>query len=403
MSFWGATVITSLATVIPVVGKTVVYWLWGGFYTIKEALFHGDVKISTLLDAGKGFWITYKHVIFQGLYIYLMSVFWPIFVKKLLLNKVKILYTLAQSAGLSMVSKTIVRFCQISFFGTKKEIWQKSTIEHCCAIVVTQQQRQMCSLVGSQRLNAEDLMWLVGFVEGDGSFSVNKNGKYVKYEFAIELSARDVQLLYKIKNMLGVGSITLRTIEGRKIARYKIASKPDLVRVIVPIFDKYSMLTSKQYDYLHFRKCLLNNVLYYANVPQYIRPSNTPFTEVKDILYQPYFDCWLVGLMEAECSFSTYPVTGEPFLTSSFEISQSYALQIMVAIKQRFGLVANPFLQDNNYKLKTTSTRGIQNVINFLKQTPAKLKGYKRAQYLAWLHSLRNNPKYRKLNVPDFY
>jgi len=32
MSFWGATVITSLATVLPVVGKTVVSWLWGGFY-----------------------------------------------------------------------------------------------------------------------------------------------------------------------------------------------------------------------------------------------------------------------------------------------------------------------------------------------------------------------------------
>jgi ubiquinol-cytochrome c reductase cytochrome b subunit len=31
MSFWGATVITSLATVIPVVGKHIVYWLWGGF------------------------------------------------------------------------------------------------------------------------------------------------------------------------------------------------------------------------------------------------------------------------------------------------------------------------------------------------------------------------------------
>ena len=31
MSFWGATVITSLATVIPVVGKSIVYWLWGGF------------------------------------------------------------------------------------------------------------------------------------------------------------------------------------------------------------------------------------------------------------------------------------------------------------------------------------------------------------------------------------
>lgn len=31
MSFWGATVITSLATTIPVIGKQVVYWLWGGF------------------------------------------------------------------------------------------------------------------------------------------------------------------------------------------------------------------------------------------------------------------------------------------------------------------------------------------------------------------------------------
>lgn len=31
MSLWGATVITSLATVIPVVGKHIVHWLWGGF------------------------------------------------------------------------------------------------------------------------------------------------------------------------------------------------------------------------------------------------------------------------------------------------------------------------------------------------------------------------------------
>lgn len=31
MSFWGATVITSLVTVIPVVGKNIVVWLWGGY------------------------------------------------------------------------------------------------------------------------------------------------------------------------------------------------------------------------------------------------------------------------------------------------------------------------------------------------------------------------------------
>ena len=36
MSFWGATVITSLVTAVPVVGNSIVEWLWGGF-TVDNA------------------------------------------------------------------------------------------------------------------------------------------------------------------------------------------------------------------------------------------------------------------------------------------------------------------------------------------------------------------------------
>jgi len=36
MSFWGATVITSLVTAVPLVGNTIVEWLWGGF-TVDNA------------------------------------------------------------------------------------------------------------------------------------------------------------------------------------------------------------------------------------------------------------------------------------------------------------------------------------------------------------------------------
>jgi ubiquinol-cytochrome c reductase cytochrome b subunit len=36
MSFWGATVITNMATAIPIVGEPIVRWLWGG-YTINNA------------------------------------------------------------------------------------------------------------------------------------------------------------------------------------------------------------------------------------------------------------------------------------------------------------------------------------------------------------------------------
>ena len=35
MSFWGATVITSMFTIIPIAGRAIVEWLWGGF-TIKN-------------------------------------------------------------------------------------------------------------------------------------------------------------------------------------------------------------------------------------------------------------------------------------------------------------------------------------------------------------------------------
>ena len=36
MSFWGATVITNLATAIPIIGQPIVDWLWGGF-TVNNA------------------------------------------------------------------------------------------------------------------------------------------------------------------------------------------------------------------------------------------------------------------------------------------------------------------------------------------------------------------------------
>ena len=56
----------------------------------------------------------------------------------------------------------------------------------------------------SQRLHAEDLTYayLVGLFEGDGYFTVTKKGKYLTYELGIELSIKDVQLIYKIKSFI---------------------------------------------------------------------------------------------------------------------------------------------------------------------------------------------------------
>jgi ubiquinol-cytochrome c reductase cytochrome b subunit len=62
----------------------------------------------------------------------------------------------------------------------------------------------------SQRLHAGDLIYayLVGLYEGDGYFTLTKKGKYLTYELGIELSIRDVQLIYKIKRLLGIGIVS---------------------------------------------------------------------------------------------------------------------------------------------------------------------------------------------------
>ena len=48
MSFWGATVITNLASAIPIVGDSIVYWLWGGF-SVDNATLNRFFSIHYLL------------------------------------------------------------------------------------------------------------------------------------------------------------------------------------------------------------------------------------------------------------------------------------------------------------------------------------------------------------------
>jgi len=48
MSFWGATVITSLVTALPIIGQTIVDWLWGGF-TVNNATLNRFFSIHFFL------------------------------------------------------------------------------------------------------------------------------------------------------------------------------------------------------------------------------------------------------------------------------------------------------------------------------------------------------------------
>ena len=108
------------------------------------------------------------------------------------------------------------------------------------------------------------------------------------YEFGIELSIRDVQLIYKIKELLGVGVVIFREIKGHKKVMLIVRKKSHLIDVILPIFDKYPMFSNKQYDYLRLKHGLLSGITHYEDLPKYSRPTS-PLNSVESILSVPYF------------------------------------------------------------------------------------------------------------------
>lgn len=161
--------------------------------------------------------------------------------------------------------------------------------------------------LASQGLNAGDLRlaYLVGVLEGDGYFVVTKKGEYINYEVGIEVSIRDVQLIYGIKRMLGVGVVRFRDRGSRKMVILRIRKKEHIKSIIMPILEKYPMYSKKQYDYLRLKEVLESDVKYYAELSDYKR-GDKPINDVKSIINSSYFPAWLVGFIEAEGCFSIY-------------------------------------------------------------------------------------------------
>lgn len=274
----------------------------------------------------------------------------------------------------------------------------------------------------SQRLESGNFIYpyLVGLFEGDGWFSVSKKGKYIMYEFGIEVSIRDIQLIYKIKKILGVGTVYIRnkskesenldiksSLSSKNIRNtviFRIRNKSDLKNIILPIFAEYPMFTNKQYDYLRFKSALLSNIIYSNELLPYIRP-NISSNNIESILNALYFPAWLVGFIEAESCFSIYKPSDSLSYIASFEISQTNEEIIILAIRD-FLKLSYKLQRDNtnNNRLKVSSVRAVQNVIKFISKAPIKLQGYKKLQYIIWLKNMRNIPRYSyKINIPDKY
>lgn len=243
--------------------------------------------------------------------------------------------------------------------------------------------------------------WLVGFTDGDGYFSINKQNNKWSLTFKLSQSTYNIKILYFIKNQLGVGQIKIE--KENNMANFRIRNLIILESVIFPIFDKYFLLTSKYFNYIKFKESyfvLSNNSLtsFEKNIiitkivnsklpVNYISPAwllinnnVTNFESATSVIKKP----WLIGFTEAEGSFYLVKKS-ENKLVHAFEITQKLDKIILIAIKYILGISTNVRVTKlGTFTIVTTNSRAIENIIKYFNNS---MKGIKSLEYRIWSRS----------------
>ena len=107
-----------------------------------------------------------------------------------------------------------------------------------------------------------DPWWIVGFVDGEGCFSVStfrnrttRSNYQTLYEFVVTQGERSKSALEAIKNYFNCGNIYInRRYDNHNynLLRYCVRKQSDLRDKIIPFFQKYHLQSSKREQFEKF-------------------------------------------------------------------------------------------------------------------------------------------------------
>ena len=263
----------------------------------------------------------------------------------------------------------------------------------------------------NQKSNINFENWLVGVVDGDGTFhfSTDKNGKWV-FHFKIAQSSYNLRLLYYIKFMVGVGQVSVPA-DGN--AEYRVRDVKNIINYIIPIFDKYPLLTSKYFNYELFRQAafifndknislserhLLLSELKLKKMPEiYISPAWSKINYLLNNLEEAssvVSKSWIIGFTEAEGSF--YLVTKSlNRIVHGFEITQKLDKIVLDAIGLILGISVTT--KKTYFTVGTTNSKSISNIISYYTNTSTYVrKGMKSLEFRIWARSYKVKPDLKK-------
>jgi hypothetical protein len=114
--------------------------------------------------------------------------------------------------------------------------------------------------------------WVVGFVDGEGCFSIGfvrqgggerrkgyATGYQVTHEFVVVQGARSRRALDELQRFFGAGQVAInrRHDDHREdMYRFVVRKRADLLERVIPFFESNPLQTSKQHDFERFARCV---------------------------------------------------------------------------------------------------------------------------------------------------
>lgn len=99
-------------------------------------------------------------------------------------------------------------------------------------------------------LSRKFIEWFRGFSDAEASFGfIHVTSNYFQFAYEIKLHQDDIETLNYIRRTLGIGQVNLLTSDTK--ANFKVSSQENLI-IILAIFSKYNLNTTKHLDFLAF-------------------------------------------------------------------------------------------------------------------------------------------------------
>jgi len=116
------------------------------------------------------------------------------------------------------------------------------------------------------------LGWVIGFVDGEGCFSIGfvrqpdrtgrrgyRAGYQVSHKFVVTQGVGSRAALEELQRFFGVGQVYVgkRHDNHREhLGQFVVGRREDLLKIVVPFFSRHSLRTAKQRDFEKFAHCM---------------------------------------------------------------------------------------------------------------------------------------------------